>query len=94
MQQELPPAADGDEDVGSALLLVQGLGWRIEPDSTALRQVSVALRAAEDVGVPLSPDRIDAYAEVASWLRSRTWRACRSRPAGRPDPRSHRHIAV
>lgn len=65
VQRELPPAVDGDEDVASALLLVQGLGWRIEPDSTALRQLSVALRAAEDVGLPLGPDRIDAYAEAA-----------------------------
>ena len=65
VQQELPPAVDDEEDVGPALRLVQGLGWRIEPDSTALRQLSVALRAAEGVGLPLSPDRIDAYAEAA-----------------------------
>ena len=65
VQQELPPAVDDDEDVGTALQLVQGLGWRIEPDSTALRQLSVALRAAEGVGLPLNPDRIDAYAEAA-----------------------------
>ncbi|MFP5346209.1 MAG: hypothetical protein ACLGIA_04180 [Actinomycetes bacterium] len=65
MQEELPPRVPVDVDVRPALELLSHLGWHVEEQSPALRQLAVSMQAAERVGLPLTPDRLAAYAEAA-----------------------------
>jgi len=65
VQHQLPPAVPEDVDTTEAEKLVGTLGWRVVPGSTAMRQLAVALRAAEDVGLPLTPDGLATYADAA-----------------------------
>jgi DNA-binding transcriptional MerR regulator len=65
VQHQLPPAVPEDVDTTEADKLVGTLGWRVVPGSTAMRQLAVAMRAAEDVGLPLTPDGLATYADAA-----------------------------
>jgi DNA-binding transcriptional MerR regulator len=48
-----------------ALALVDGLGWSVDPRSTALPRLEAALEALDDVGLPPPPEHLRAYAEAA-----------------------------
>jgi|1186.fasta_scaffold45582_1 DNA-binding transcriptional MerR regulator len=62
----LPPVVPhGDEPPERALGVVEDLGWAVDPGSTSLWQLETALSAVEEVGLPLSPARLAAYAEAA-----------------------------
>ena len=62
----LPPVVPhGDEPPARALRVVEDLGWVVDPGSTSLWQLEAALAAAEEVGLPLSPGRLVAYAGAA-----------------------------
>ncbi len=64
-QQELPPRVPEDVDVTDALARVSALGWLTDPGSTAMRQLAVALRAAQEVGLPIDEARFSDYARAA-----------------------------
>src|SRR3954451_24114695 len=58
----LPPLIPhGDEPPARALRLVDDLGWAVDPASTSLWQLEAALAAAEEVGLPLGPERLTVY---------------------------------
>jgi DNA-binding transcriptional MerR regulator len=61
--------------------LVDGMGWRVDPDATALHTLSAAMEAARSAGLALRDDTLTAYArgceeiartDVAEAMRSRT----------------------
>ncbi len=66
-QQALPPAVDPDEglDLQPAREVVAARGWTVHEESTAFRQLAGALRAAADVGLAISPERVAAYGQAA-----------------------------
>ena len=57
-----PPQA-GPPD--RALHALARLGWRVDPGSAAVRQLEAALHAVEQVGIPATQHRLDAYASAA-----------------------------
>jgi DNA-binding transcriptional MerR regulator len=62
----LPPLVPhGDEPPARALRLVDDLGWAVDPASASLWQLEAALAAAEEVGLPLGPERLAVYAGAA-----------------------------
>jgi DNA-binding transcriptional MerR regulator len=62
----LPPVVPhGDEPPERALRVVGNLGWAVDPASTSLWQLEAALAAVEEVGLPLSSERLAAYAGAA-----------------------------
>jgi DNA-binding transcriptional MerR regulator len=64
--ESLPPVVPhGDEPPERALRVVEDLGWAVDPASTSLWQLEAALAAIEEVGLPLSPARLAAYAGAA-----------------------------
>lgn len=66
-QQALPPAVDPADrlDLAPAREVVAARGWTAYEESTAFRQLASALRAAADVGLAISPDRVAAYGRAA-----------------------------
>jgi DNA-binding transcriptional MerR regulator len=48
-----------------ALAVVEELGWHVDPSSESLWQLEAALTALDDVGLPLSPERLGAYGAAA-----------------------------
>lgn len=71
VQSQLPPAVPEDVDTTDAARLVGALGWRVAPGSTAMRQLAVAMRAAEDVGLPLTTEGLATYADAAHRVAER-----------------------
>ena len=65
-QSALPPAVTADVDVAAAAALVDRLGWSVGRHSVPMRQLAVALRAAEDAGLPVSDERLAVYAGAAA----------------------------
>jgi hypothetical protein len=65
-QSALPPAVSPDTDAAPARAIVERLGWRVGEGSVPLRQLAVALQAAEAAGLPMSPERVAAYGEAAA----------------------------
>jgi DNA-binding transcriptional MerR regulator len=64
--ESLPPVVPhGDEPPERALRVVEDLGWAVDPASTSLWQLEAALAAIEEVGLPLGPARLAAYAGAA-----------------------------
>jgi DNA-binding transcriptional MerR regulator len=64
--ESLPPVVPhGDEPPERALRVVEDLGWAVDPESTSLWQLEAALAAIEEVGLPLGPARLAAYAGAA-----------------------------
>jgi DNA-binding transcriptional MerR regulator len=62
----LPPVAlPGDGPPARALRVMENLGWAVDPKSTSLWQLETALAAVEEVGLPLGPGRLAAYAGAA-----------------------------
>jgi DNA-binding transcriptional MerR regulator len=62
----LPPVVPhGDEPPARALRVVEELAWAVDPASSSLWQLEAALAAVEEVGLPLSPSRLAAYAGAA-----------------------------
>jgi DNA-binding transcriptional MerR regulator len=62
----LPPVVPHrDEPPARALRVVEDLGWAVDPASSSLWQLETALAAVEEVGLPLSPARLAAYAGAA-----------------------------
>jgi DNA-binding transcriptional MerR regulator len=62
----LPPVvAHGDAPPARALGVVDALGWHVDPASASLWQLEAALGAVEEVGLPLGPERLAAYAGAA-----------------------------
>jgi hypothetical protein len=45
--------------------VVEELGWHVDPSSESLWQLEAALTALDDVGLPLSPERLGAYGAAA-----------------------------
>ena len=66
-QHALPPAVDPDEelDLQPARDVVAARGWTAYEESTAFRQLAVALRGAAEVGLAISPERVAAYGRAA-----------------------------
>ncbi|WP_457253400.1 MerR family transcriptional regulator [Pedococcus sp. P5_B7] len=59
------PATHPDIAVSAEVTeLVAGLGWRVSPDSPALRSLTGAIAAARSAGVPLEPDSLTGYARA------------------------------
>ena len=65
VQQQLPPTVPEDVDTSAAERLLSDLGWQVVLGSTALRQLAVALQAAEHVGLPITKEGFAEYAEAA-----------------------------
>jgi len=62
----LPPVVPhGEEPPARALRVVEDLGWAVDPASTSLWQLEAALAAAEEVGLPLGPERLTVYGGAA-----------------------------
>lgn len=61
----LGPAAPSAVEPTRARQEVRRLGWRVHPDTPALRQLERALAAVESVGLAPSRERLDAYADAA-----------------------------
>jgi DNA-binding transcriptional MerR regulator len=62
----LPPAVPhADVPPARALGVVAELGWHVNPASASLWQLEAALTAVEEVGLPLGPERLAAYAGAA-----------------------------
>jgi DNA-binding transcriptional MerR regulator len=62
----LPPVVPhGDEPPARALRVLEDLGWTVDRASTSLWQLETALSAVEEVGLPLGPERLAAYAGAA-----------------------------
>lgn len=64
-QEELPPRVTRDVDLSAAREAIAALGWQVPDESAALRQLAVAMQAVREVGLPLTPDRLQAYAKAA-----------------------------
>jgi DNA-binding transcriptional MerR regulator len=65
-QAALPPAAPLPHSAPSrALAAVSALGWQVDQDSLALRQLEAALVALDMVGLPPSVSTLLTYAEAA-----------------------------
>ena len=62
----LPPLVPhGDEPPARALRVIDDVGWAVDPASSSLWQLEAALAAAEEVGLPLGPERLAVYAGAA-----------------------------
>jgi DNA-binding transcriptional MerR regulator len=62
----LPPLVrHGDEPPARALRVIDDVGWAVDPASSSLWQLEAALAAAEEVGLPLGPERLAVYAGAA-----------------------------
>jgi DNA-binding transcriptional MerR regulator len=62
----LPPQPpDGGGEPRRALAAVGLLGWHVDPGSSAVRQLEVALAAVEAVGMPADEARIRTYGAAA-----------------------------
>jgi hypothetical protein len=59
-------AASAVQGATAALEAVRGLGWRVHPDAPALRELQRALDAVAAVGLPMTPERLSAYASAAA----------------------------
>ncbi len=66
-QHVLPPAvdADADLDLAAAREVVASRGWAVHEKSAAFRQLASALRATHEVGLDMTPERLDAYGRAA-----------------------------
>jgi DNA-binding transcriptional MerR regulator len=66
-QHALPPAVAADEelDLAPAREVVAARGWTAYEESMAFRQLASALRAAAEVGLPITPDHVEAYGRAA-----------------------------
>lgn len=62
----LPPTVGADVDVTAAQALLDRLGWQVSAHSVALGQLAVAVRAAQDAGVPLTDARLLVYGGAAA----------------------------
>ncbi|WP_157157084.1 MerR family transcriptional regulator [Diaminobutyricimonas sp. LJ205] len=60
---ELPPQAPELDDYPRARAAIERVGWFYDPRYAAVAQLERALAAAESAGLPLSPDRLEVYAE-------------------------------
>ena len=60
----LPPQA-ADVDPVRALELVERLGWRVHPETPALRQLEQAISALDDVGMAPGEEHLAVYADAA-----------------------------
>lgn len=65
-QAALPPPVGLDTDATPAKAVAEAMGWRVSEGSVALRQLAVALRAADEAGLPLSPERLETYGTAAA----------------------------
>lgn len=62
----LPPLVrHGDEPPARALRVIDDVGWAVDPASSSLWQLEAALAAAQEVGLPLGPERLAVYAGAA-----------------------------
>ncbi|MBD8868980.1 MerR family transcriptional regulator [Nocardioides donggukensis] len=61
----LVPGDDCDADLATSREAVSGLGWSIDPESTALIPLARALEALASVGVEVPPERLRVYADSA-----------------------------
>lgn len=62
----LPPVIPpGPDPPPRATALLAKLGWHVDPGSSSLRQLEVALDAVEAVGMPATSERLHAYAQAA-----------------------------
>lgn len=62
-------AEDREEvDLGPAAAIVQQLGWRIEPGTTEMRDLALALRAIDEAELRLLDGGVERYAEVIGEL--------------------------
>ncbi|HYY11995.1 MAG TPA: MerR family transcriptional regulator, partial [Kineosporiaceae bacterium] len=62
----LPPQVpDADTEPRRALAAVDLLGWHVDPGSSSLRQLEVALEAVEAVGMPADEARLRTYGQAA-----------------------------
>jgi DNA-binding transcriptional MerR regulator len=65
-QDALPPEVPrGGAKPARALSAVSALGWQVDPESTALRQLEAALVALDTVGLPPNISTLLAYADAA-----------------------------
>jgi DNA-binding transcriptional MerR regulator len=65
-QDALPPeVTPGGPKPARALSAVSALGWQVDPESTALRQLEAALVALDTVGLPPNISTLLAYADAA-----------------------------
>jgi DNA-binding transcriptional MerR regulator len=64
-QEGLSHRPDDLVDLTEAQEAIASLGWRVGPDSAAMRQLAVALRAVDDAGLPLTAESLKHYADAA-----------------------------
>jgi len=64
-QDALPPQPPNFATTTRANAAVSALGWRVDPDSAALRQLEAALIALDTVGLPPNLSTLLAYADAA-----------------------------
>ena len=60
--------------------VVSSLGWRVDPESEALRQLEAALSGLDLLGLPPSPATLEAYARAALALAEADASAVPARP--------------
>lgn len=59
----LPPYVDDEDDYPRARLALERIGQIYDPRYAAVAQLERSLRAAEEVGMPLTDERLDLYAK-------------------------------
>jgi len=70
-QEGLSPKLADSVDLSAAQQAVGTLGWRVGMESTAMRQLAVALRAVSDAGLPLTTESLRHYADAAHRIAER-----------------------
>ena len=61
----MPPLAPEGTGTARALALMAELGWRVDPQCTALARLEAALDALEAVGLHPTPEKLALYARAA-----------------------------
>lgn len=60
-----PPAPDPDHLPSRALALLTELGWAVDPQAPALRQLDTALATLDELGMAMGADQLHTYAQAA-----------------------------
>jgi DNA-binding transcriptional MerR regulator len=76
--------------IGAALTAVRALGWRVHPETAALRELQRALDAVAAVGLPMTREHLATYAAAAAAVAEAD---VASVPTDSPE-RAARHVVV
>lgn len=77
----LPPYVSGDGDFPRAKKVLEQLGQVYYPQYVGVAQLESALQAAEEVGIPMTDDRLHAYGEHVMGLARADFAAMPDAPA-------------